>query len=306
MSLGLTVPVPGRAFAVVAALLLGCAAAPAAEPTTDAAQPTIAHAPDDIAIDGQLDDDAWQAATPIPVVYIHGKKDAPVDSPHMIVRYLWDEHYLYIAYETFDANVTAFGQDDHQGPPDNQRQTAEIWIEGEKVDVVEFFITFSSTRFFWELHHNAANHFSDIFCTVFDKDWPINESSVADYGILFGRELLLVDDGEFTFASAAALKPRADGRPSTINDASDTDTGYTAELRIPWLALGAPKKARLWTDDKPRQATGAWDMVGQSIRILAAIQQGDGDIRYMHSSPTMGGGFFHHGAIDWPMYRLAE
>ena len=48
------------------------------------------------------------------------------DVPGM--RYAWDDHYLYIAYETFDANLTAQGTGEMQGPKDNRREGAALSI----------------------------------------------------------------------------------------------------------------------------------------------------------------------------------
>src|SRR6185369_5856627 len=96
-----------------------------------------------------------------------------------------------------------------------------------KNDVVEFFITQGDEHFFWELHHSATNQFNDVWINVIDKAWPISETSLAPYGIIFCHNESLQDDepAGATFASATALKPKADGKPSTPNDESDTDTG---------------------------------------------------------------------------------
>ena len=114
------------------------------------------------------------------------------------------------------------------------------------------------------------------------------------FGIIFGRELFVRDDGEYTLATAALPKPKADGSASTINDPEDTDTGYAAELRLPWAGIGAPSKCR----GRP------WKMAGQEIRIMAVLQDGDLRQRYHHSSPTHKGSWFHKAVPDWPRYKL--
>jgi hypothetical protein len=106
---------------------------------------------------------------------------------------------------------------------------------------------------------------------------------------------------------AVCLKPKADGKPSTINDDSDVDSGYTAELRIPWPALGAPRERATWLP--PAAGTkdrlpGPWKVEGLALPILAVVQDGDLKDRYHHSSPTFKGGWFHMGAADWPRYIL--
>ena len=141
----------------------------------------------------------------------------------MNVRYTWDDNYLYIGYETFDKNLVALGTGEKEGPKDNQREGAVIGHAKEKVDVVEFFISFGDTRFFWEIHHNALNHFNDIWCVVADEKWPISKSTRNRFGIYFGTRDIIEDDADAgaTLKTAVKMKPKADGKPSTVNDPSD-------------------------------------------------------------------------------------
>lgn len=248
-------------------------------------------------MDGLLDDPCWSNALPVPADYVDGMVGQLADRPCMKVRYTWDDRYLYIGYETFDTNMQAAGTGTQDGPRDNRREGAAIWGATQRVDVVEFFISFGDPHFFWEIHHNALNQFNDVWCTVPEPDWPLAKSSLVRYGILFGHEDFIRDDGVHRLATVARAKPRADGQPSTVNDASDTDTGYTAEIRIPWFGLGAPTACR---DAK----TGAWRMDGVSLRILAVVQDLDRASRYHHSSPTRRAGWFHLTFADWPAYGL--
>ena len=67
----------------------------------------------------------------------------------MTARYTWDDHYLYIGYETFDKNLVALGhrrEERAQGQP--ARGLRASAIPKEKVDVVEFFISFGDERIF--------------------------------------------------------------------------------------------------------------------------------------------------------------
>lgn len=273
----------------------------------------IYKAEEPIKIDGVLDDPAWKTATPIDVVYVWGKVGEKSKEPRMIARYTWDDHYLYIGYETFDKNLVALGTGEKKGPKDNQREVCMISHPTEKVDVVEFFVSLGDPRFFWELHHNAANHFSDIFCIVSDDAWPIGKSTLFRFGIHFGTQNYLVDDadGGRTLARAVKLKPRADGKPSTVNDPSDEDTGYTGELRLPWIGLGAPLTSETMVPveptkpgEKKRNVHGPWKMAGQQLMILAVVQNADTKEHYFHSSPTKPGGWFHKGSEHWPKYLL--
>lgn len=254
-----------------------------------------------ITIDGALDEPCWKEAATIRADYVNSKQGVLSDDPRLAVKYTWDEQYLYIGYETFDKNLVALGSGESQGPVDNKRDGCEIYKEGVKVDVVEFFISFGDERFFWEIHHNALNQFNDVWCTVVDEKWPIAKSSFCPYGIIFGSGEYLKDFGQHQVAMAVKMKPKADGKPSTVNDPSDEDTGYTAEIRLPWGSLGAPRALQKKAD---KNAEPKWDMAGQELIVLAVCQDGDLKERYHHSSPTRKGGWFHTTAALWPRYKL--
>lgn len=272
----------------------------------------IVRAEQPVAVDGVLDEPCWRQAAPVRADYINSKQGVLSEEPRLVARFAYDDQFLYIAYETFDHNLVALGTGRKQGPDDNQREVCVIWKDGVKVDVVEFFISFGDERFFWEIHHNAANQFNDLWITVVDPAWPIAKSSMAPFGIIFGEEMAIPDDGPHKLACAVRLKPKADGRPSTVNGPTDADTGYTAEIRLPWAGLGAPRDRRTWIERDPPEpgkpklrGPGPWRMAGQELLILAAVQDGDLAERYHHSSPTRRGGWFHTSVRDWPRYRLA-
>lgn len=265
-----------------------------------------------ITIDGVLDEPAWKQAAPVEAVYAYGKAGDKRE-PRMVARYTWDDHYLYIGYETFDKNLVAVSSGVKKGPRTNQRDGCLIAHEKEPVDVVEFFVCLGDLHFFWELHHNAANQFNDIFCIVADDAWPIKKSNQFRFGIHFGTDEVLRDDEPAgkTLAMAVKLKPKADGKPSTVNDSSDVDTGYVGELRIPWLGLGADVDRETFVTVEPtepggkkRSMHGPWKMAGQQLKILTVVQDGELKEHYLHSSPTLQGGFFHQNAKHWPGYVL--
>jgi len=278
-------------------------------PVSPAVLPKASEAPK---IDGSLDDAVWQSAKPLAVEYVYGKTDKKSESPRMSVKYTWDGEYLYLGYETFDQNLIALGTGEDQGPKENRRPGAKIHDQTEKVDVVEFFISFGDPNHFWELHHNALNQFNDVWCTVVDGN-PVAKTAIARFGIHFGNGEYLLDDpdAKVSFKSAVKLKAKADGSPSTINDASDTDTGYTAEIRLPWLGLGAPLAAETYITLEPKEPNGPkiryhgpWKMGGQEIMLLSVVQNGDLQDRYHHVSSTLPGGWFHKGTAHWPRFLL--
>ena len=307
-----------RTICVLAALpglfLAAARAGEAAKP--EPAKPTpVFRLPEAITIDGKLDKPCWSHAAPVRVDYVFGKVAVLSAEPRAVAKYAWDEHYLYIGYETFDRNLVAIGTGEKQGPPGNRREGCEISVEGKNVDVVESFISLGDESFFWEIHHNAANQFNDVWCTILPRDHPVYSSTMSTWGIHFAYQEYLQDEGAYTLGMAVQLKPNADGKPSTVNDDSDVDTGYTAEIRIPWAALGAPRERQTWLDadtGKPvnqntkKRAPGPWKMEGLVLPILAVVQDGDLKDRYHHSSPTFKGGWFHMGAAEWPRYVLTN
>jgi hypothetical protein len=280
----------------------------------EAADPAPIHkASAPLTIDGILDEPAWKQAHVVAADYVWGPVGQQSAQAQMRVRYTWDDHYLYIGYETFDTNLVALGTGEREGPSDNLREGCVITHPTKKPDVVEFFISFGDLRFFWEIHHNASNQFNDIWCVVTDEAWPISKSSMSRFGIQLLQHEYVQDDSATgcRLAAAVALKPKADGKPSTVNDPTDLDTGYTGELRLPWLGLGAPLNRETWvsvpkadSQAQPQRQRGPWRMAGQEIRILAVVQNGDLQARYHHSSPTKPGGWFHKGAEHYPRYVL--
>ncbi len=267
-----------------------------------------------LVIDGKLDEPAWQKATPVEVKYVWGKTNQPSGEPRMLARFCWDDQYLYIGYEAFDENLVAAGTGEDQGPAGNRREVASISSKEAKVDVVEFFVSFGDEKFFWELHHNALNQFSDIWCSVLDGE-PVAKTLQARFGIHFATQEFVNDDKDAgaSLSKAVQLKPKADGSPSTINDSSDKDTGYTAELRLPWFGLGAPLSAESWITIEPttpggekKRYHGPWKLAGSEIMVHSVFQNGDLSDHYHHSSPTFPGSWFHKGSKHWPRYRLVD
>ena len=248
-----------------------------------------------VVIDGMLDETCWKSATPVRVEFAYGKQGVKSESLPAMVYYAWDYEYLYVGYETFDASLRAAGTGEEDGPRGNRREAADI---GGSNDVFEIFVSFNDPHFFWEIHHNALNNFSDIWVTVAPKDWPLYSSSRAYQGIIWAKEEHLAEGerDQAVLKATVRLKPKKDGKPGTINQGEDIDTGYVGELRLPWKSLGAPRE---WLN------TSQPKMEGQTIVLFAAVQDGDKTPRYHHSSPNQKiTGFFHLEAAGWPSYRL--
>lgn len=275
----------------------------------------IARAATPPVIDGKLDDACWRDATVIDANFRYDARATRDAQPRLRVRYAWDEHYLYIAYESFDANLVALPEGPPQGPPDNRRQRPMSWAPDKKLDLVEFFVTFEGYNdpiAAWEIHHNAANHFGDVWTLTPPQDSLLRQSAMIPFWSkhFLNFEEYVQDDGPYRVASAVRLLPKADGTPSTVNDAHDVDTGYTAELRLPWRGLGAPTSWRVGATTPllggPEASRPiAFDMRYRRVRLFAAVLDGDGPApRYFHSSPTLPAKtLFAPRYVDWPMYE---
>lgn len=310
-----------RTLAVVSLLALAPIVSARAQSTTDkpaepaAAEPIVLHkaaAPPEI--DGKLDDACWKNAVVFNVDHVHGAKPPrQADKPPMTCRYTWDDRYLYIAYEIFDANLIAQGTGQKQGPPGNQREGAVIYNEQGNIDLVEFFIGFDDPRFFWEIHHNAFNQFNDVWCVYLDPKWPVSKAARFRWGISFNHEEYIEDEGDYTLKTAVALKPGSDGKPSRINDASVPGAGYTAEIRLPWWGLNTPidrqttirhpatqPGGREWTEPGP------WKMAGATMSILAVVQNPDLKDRYHRANPTGPDPWFHKDFPNYPRFILKD
>lgn len=259
-----------------------------------------------IVVDGVLDEPVWQIAKPVEVDYLGSKQGQKSAEKRMVAKYAWDGNYLFIGYETFDSNLLALGNNRTEGPEGNQRPGASIYDPATKVDVVEFFISFGDERFMWEIHHNAVNQFNDVFCIVPHPEWPVAKGTLTAHGIMFLDSEWLRDDPPHTVARAVKLKPKADGTPSTPNAPGDVDTGYTAEIRIPWRALGIPTAAETWRQEDGKRVPGPCNLEGQKVSLLAVVQDGDLPERYHHSGPERKSDWFHKTQPDWPAYEFAS
>jgi hypothetical protein len=269
-----------------------------AQTPVEAEQVVIRKTAQPVTVDGMLDEECWKNAMPVKANFVKGGNGKLSEEPRMVAKYTWDDQYLYIAYETFDTNLVAKGNGVTKGPADNRREGCEI---SAPADVVEFFLGFNNSNMFWEVHHSAGNHFNDILVFKDLPSWKSEPPAIPSYylGIFWAVNEFIQDAGANKRASAVQLKPRADGKPSTLNDASDTDTGYTAELRFPWASIAAPTAGK--------DGAGWKRMAGREIAILAVVENGDfKDQPYHTSCATLPrSDFFHSHFARWPRYKLA-
>lgn len=257
-----------------------------------------------ITVDGAMDEVAWAAATPVEVNYELRQVGQRATDHRMTARFLWDDRYLYIGYKVSDSHIVALDDGRTKGPPKNRRKAALAWAPEKKNDCAEFFVSLGDMRFMWEIQHNASNHLNDVFLNVLDPEWPIASSTLSLLGVILNEEQYIKDSGPATVKTAIRLLPGKDGKPSTINNPDDIDTGYTGEMRFPWVGMGPPKSAMSSAKQKKMPA-GSCDMGGREIMILGVILNGNNGAVYHHSSPTMPNkGMFASSAAHFPRYIL--
>src|SRR3954462_6651071 len=97
-----------------------CLLAPAAEvPTYE-----VKRAPSRIVVDGKLDDAAWRTATPVEFQFPWEKQTGARQKT--TARILWDDEYLYVAYDCVDADITAHFE--NRDDPTYRDDAVEIFI----------------------------------------------------------------------------------------------------------------------------------------------------------------------------------
>lgn len=170
-----------------------------------------------IKIDGRLDEFDW-AQTPV-ITLVHMKTGEKIPYPAK-VRLLWDEKYLYAAYDV--AYVDAFGYA-------TERDTQ--FFRGPEMFVKLFLDPDADGNDVFEIHVNPNN-------CVFDvrHDVPnCNQNDLATADFSWNCEGL---------KSAVVVH-------GTLNDDTDADEGMTVELAVPWAGMrgyvvGPPQCGDRW------------------------------------------------------------
>ena len=248
-------------------------------------------------IDGMLNDPCWKQTKPILVIYPHDGSGKAPDPVPMTTWMTWDSHYLYLAYEVNDTNLVALGTGRKTGPPKNRRPQSLEYAPEKNLDLAEFFISLGNGQFFWEIHHNAANHLNTLWIEVPSPDQLVKIEKPVYRHDTFHRNHYLPDQGTHTLKRAVQLKKKANNQPSILNLSTDRDTGYTGELRLPWAGLlfnQPPKKVRSQLKDL-------------KLSLLAVNLNGNrGKAAYYSSGSGIPKLMYHFSSHKWPVYRLVD
>lgn len=196
----------------VGLVLTGCAAPRTETPETPAA--TVTRTGQKITLDGNLDEAAWKSTPGHELVRndnytkyppLTARKIARDAYETGVVKFLYDDQYLYVGCVLSDSDVV-----DHS--PKDQEQLYR-WS-----DLVEVFLNSVDGGWYWEIYGSPNNFKSSFF-------YPGGGMNGMWY--CFQPEHLMKD---------LAVAARVAG---TVNDSGDTDKGWNLEMRIPLKEVAA-------------------------------------------------------------------
>ena len=152
-----------------------------------------------IVIDGKLDEGIWSKVPRITLFHLYKKN--PETMPETTVRMVWDDRFLYVAFECADTDIWSFSE---------EKDDLRLYLG----DVAEIFFKPNPASTFHYEFVSAPNG------TTFDAAFPSRGAGA-----------------EFRFArwdSGFQVKTHING---TDDNWKDTDTSYTVEMAIPFAAF---------------------------------------------------------------------
>ncbi len=169
-----------------------------------------------IVVDGRGDDEAWKAADVLSLSRDLLGRETNVRGT---IRILWDDSALYFLFDCTDADIRAR----------HSRHDDPIWAD----DVTEIFLDPDSDGLsYMEIETSPRNVRFDALFADFrpETDWFVQSN--WEY----------LDTADATRACYAPGVLTAVDVRGTVNDSSDTDSGYSVEWRVPFSALREPEK----------------------------------------------------------------
>lgn len=153
----------------------------------------------DLALDGRLDEATWRRAKPLALRF---ERLNELQGEPATVRLLWDDKFLYAAFDVPDTDITS---------PFVERDEP-VWQN----DCVELFVVPDRQNgTYWEIEISPTGAIYDALCTKYLDRWSSDmkiEKSLA--GLQIGQAL-----------------------HGTPNQSDDRDEGYTVEVAIPFEQL---------------------------------------------------------------------
>jgi Carbohydrate family 9 binding domain-like len=178
-----------------------------------------------IAIDGKLDEKEWESASPIELVFPWDFQTG--EKQKTIVKLLWDDQYLYVAYDCEDHDIVAVYME--RDDPTFKDDAIEIFLNPKP----------SQTDIYFGMEMNAR-------AVLFDY---VNFSSHYIFKRFNMQGVKLV-----SFIRG------------TLNARGDKDSGWSLEVAIPWVNFEEmakpPVNGTIWTANLNR-----WDGVEPNRRL---------------------------------------
>lgn len=193
-------------------LLAGCAASRPEPPAIPSA--VVTRSAQKITLDGNLDEAAWKNTPGYELVRSDNYTKLPplTAGPiaadryeSAVVKFLYDDQYLYIGCALTDSDVLAYGETDQE----------HLYRWG---DLVEVFLNSVDGGWCWEIFGAPNNRKTSFF-------YP--GGGMTGMWYCYSPEHLMKD---------LAVAARVAG---TLNDSSDTDKGWNVEIRIPLKEIAA-------------------------------------------------------------------
>jgi len=168
----------------------------------------VPYAGTPITLDGRLDDPAWRSALTYTNTYEFNTRDNDPDC-RTTWKLLWDEQYLYVAYDCRDPDLVA----------EKRERDEAVYSD----DCVEIFLL-PDFRFltYWEIIVSPAGSLYDALQCKKYEEWGCTSRKQEDVeGLGVGI-----------------------GLRGTLNEPEDEDRGYTIELAVPFAELPGYTRCR--------------------------------------------------------------
>jgi len=195
-----------------ALLLVGCASSRPEAPEIPAV--VVTRTAQAIKLDGNLDEAAWKSTPGYEFARCDNFSNLPKLTAQRIasdayesavVKFLYDDQYLYVGCALSDSDVIAYGEKD--------QEHLYRWS-----DLLEIFLVAEDGGWYWEIYGSPNNRKSSFF-------YP--GGGMTGVWQCFAPEHLMKD---------LAVAARVAG---TLNDSGDIDKGWNVEIRIPLKELAA-------------------------------------------------------------------
>ncbi|MDD5596551.1 MAG: carbohydrate-binding family 9-like protein, partial [Victivallaceae bacterium] len=185
-----------------------------------------------IHIDGKLNEKCWQNA---PVMEFRDLANGSKPFISSCARLVWNDEYIYVAYEIHDPDVVAYyGERKRGGTHTNvkgKQDTGEPEIMFRDTFVKFFLDPDADGRNYIEIHINPINNVGDLLL-----DLPYLCPKGGGIASRKALNLPMIKNKYDWYWNCEGLKSAVQVY-GTLNYSDDKDEGWTVELAVPWEAL---------------------------------------------------------------------